>query len=144
MTTLTLAPMTRTYRNNGMHCEQWLTYTLTGETRNHDHLRFDRGSDIDEMKISVKSARATLCSGNALTAETFDGQLTEFFTRVKSETFAFVSRAGIAYMMNPSEFYDFVQTFGKWTRDSQKNGGKYKIRLTDETRKMKEWFTARL
>lgn len=144
MTTLTLAPMVQTYRNNGLHCEQWLTYTLTGEIRAHDSVRFDQGSDIDEMGISVKSARATLCSGKALSAETFEGQLAEFFTRVQSEIFAFVSRDGIAYMMNPVEFHEFVETFGKWTRDSQKNGGQYKIRLTDETRKMKEWFTARL
>lgn len=144
MTTLTLLPMTRTYRNNGMHCEQWLTYTLTGEIRPHDSVRFDRGSDIEEMSISVKSARASLCSGSALEAETFEGQISEFFARVRSETFAFVSRAGIAYMMNASEFREFVETFGKWTPESRKNGGKCKIRLTDETRKMAEWFTARL
>lgn len=142
MTTITLTPMEQTYRNNGQHCEQWLIYTLTGECRRADNHPFDTASDFGTM--SIKSARATLVSGTALAAETYDGQIAEYFARVHSTEFAFVSRSGKAYVMDKNEFHAFVLEFGKWTRDSQKCGGKYKIRFTDETRRMAEWFTARL
>lgn len=142
MTTITLSPMEQIYRNNGQHCEQWLIYTLTGERRHADNKPFDTASDFGTM--SIKSARATLVSGAALTAETYDGQVAEYFARVHSTEFAFVSRSGKAYIMDKNEFHGFVLAFGKWAKDSAKNGGRYKIRFTDETRAMREWFAARL
>ena len=70
MTTITLTTIERTYSNNGQHAEQVLAYTLTHEIRKHDRVPFDKGSDIPEFKMSVKSSKASLMSGNYCTKET--------------------------------------------------------------------------
>lgn len=130
--------------NKGQAAQQNLDYAITGKIRKPDHIPFDMDSDIPEVNMSVKSSGFTLASANILEAETFDGQLAEFATRVHSTEFAYVAQNDVAYIMVLDEFLEFVKTFCIWTKESEKNGGKYKIRCRRESRKMMAWFEARV
>ena len=66
------------YKNAGQNAEQSLAYALTGEIRKHDKVAFDKGSDIPEFKMSVKSARFTLAS--TLNGESYEEMQADFFS----------------------------------------------------------------
>ena len=86
-----VATINRTYANWGAHCEQALAFTLTGEIRKHDHVPFDKDSDIPEYNMSVKSSGFTLASAKVNHGETFEEKVTDFFARVHSTIFAYVA-----------------------------------------------------
>lgn len=132
----------RTYANHGQHCEQMLTYTLLGSIRPHDHIPFDKGSDIPEFGMSVKSSRATIASASLMRSTTRTSQIDEYFERVHSNQFAYVSNANMAYIMNASEFRAFVEQFAKFERESTKNNGGMKLRLPAENKKMIAYLEA--
>ena len=144
MTTLTVTDIARTYSNWGNHCEQALAFTLTGEIRKHDHVTFYMDSDIPEYSMSVKSSGFTLASGKVNMGETFDEKLADFFGRVHSDKFAYVTVSMVAYIMDRNEFEQFLRTFGYMDRDSQKNGGLLKVKCRKESKKMLNWFEARV
>lgn len=128
------------YANHGQNCEASLAFAKVGEVRKHDNLRWDKGSDIPELHISVKSAKFSLCAGGHLHGESLNEMLDDYFERVASTTFAYVTREFEVYEMNAKEFRAFLELFGYITRESEKNGGKSKIRVKDEGRVMKEWL----
>lgn len=141
MTTITLATIERTYANNGQHAEQTLAYTLTHEIRAHDNVPFDKGSDIPEFHMSVKSSKASLMSGNRCESQTKDGIIAEFIAKSASTCFAYViADFTKAYVMDGAEFAEFCREFGGLTRESTKNGGKAKVQLRAESAKMLAWF----
>ena len=143
MTTITLATIERTYANNGMHAEQTLAYTLTHEIRTHDRVPFDKGSDIPEYHMSVKSSKASLMSGNYCTAQTKEGIIKEFIERSASTCFAYVTADfATAYIMNGIEFAEFCMLFAGMSRESSKNGGKAKVQIYAESAKMMMWLKA--
>lgn len=142
MTVINCQPIPRLYHNVGQHLEQTLTYNLTGKIRKHDCVPFDKGADIPEYGISVKSARATLVSGMLMNASTREGQITEYFQRVRANGFAYVTKDETAYIMDASEFYKFLMRFTSFEKDSTKNGGRYKVRIKSETREMLAWLGA--
>lgn len=144
MTTLTVTDIACTSSNRGIHCEQALAFTLTGEIRKHDHVPFHMGSDIPEFNMSVKSSGFTLASGKINMGETFDEKLADFFGRVHSDKFAYVTVSMVAYIMDRNEFEQFLRTFGYMDRDSQKNGGLLKVKCRKESKKMLKWFEARV
>lgn len=144
MTTITVTDIARTYSNWGNHCEQALAFTLTGEIRKHDHVPFYMDSDIPEYSMSVKSSGFTLASGKVNMGETFDEKLADFFGRVHSDKFAYVTVSMVAYVMDRNEFEQFLRTFGYMDRDSQKNGGLLKVKCRKESKKMLNWFEARV
>ena len=144
MTTITVTEIARTYANWGNHCEQALAYTLTGEIRAHDHVPFYMDSDIPEYRMSVKSSGFTLASGRVNMGETFEEKLNDFFARVHSEKFAYVTVDMVAYVMDKGEFEQFLRTFGTMSRDSKKNGGLLKIQCKKESQKMIKWFSERV
>jgi hypothetical protein len=131
------------YANHGQNCEASLAYEKTGCLRKHGNLKWYEGSDIPEFDMSVKSAKFSLCSGGQLKGSTMSEMLDDYFARVASKTFAYVSREFKVYEMDASEFRTFVTEFGYLTRESEKNGSKTKIRARDESRKMVEWLEAR-
>lgn len=132
--------MLNNYANHGQDAEQSLAYALCGEIRQHDNVRFDRGSDIPEFHMSVKSAKASICHGGSLKATDFDGMVDEFFERVASEKFAYVAKNSIAYIMSKEMFKQFVKEFASIGRESKKNGGKQKLRLNSESKRMMAWL----
>ena len=123
MTTFTLATdFTRQYRNNGQHVEQWVRYTLTGETAKADNLEHDKGTDC--LTYQIKSARATVCKGTDIRAYLATDCATEYI---------YATTDGIAYVMSRTEYIAFVEVFGTVTRESSRNGGATKIRLKSES-----------
>ena len=123
MTKFTLtANFTRQYRNNGQHMEQWVRYTLTGETAKADNLAHDKGADC--MGYQIKSARATVCKGTDLVA---------YLATDMATAYIYATLDGVAYVMTKTEYIAFVEVFGTVTRESTKNGGAEKIRLKHET-----------
>jgi hypothetical protein len=130
MKTMTLtANFTRTYKNNGQHLEQWFRFTLTGKVEKADNVEHDKGCDL--FHYSIKSARATVCKGIDLTA---------YLATDKATEFVYITASGIAYIMNRTEYTEFVALFGTVTTESAKNGGQKKIRLGHETAKLLGWL----
>lgn len=145
MTIITCEKIERTYTNNGQHAEQTLAYTLTHEIRKHDNVPFDKGSDIPEFHMSVKSSKASLMSGNRCESQTKEGIIAEFIAKSASEIFAYVlADFSKAYAMNGEEFAEFCQAFGGLTRESTKNGGRAKVQLYAESKRMREWLEGRI
>lgn len=112
----------------------------------HDSKRYDVASDIEvgDKHISVKASAFTLMSGSLCEGkETLDEIWGIFAERVHSNTFAYVTKDGTAYEMNLSEFKDLVYTFCKVERESEENGGAYKVRAKKESGIMRKWLEAR-
>ena len=131
MTTIQLRnEIERQYKNNGQHAEQVMRFTLTGEIVKADNKPFTMGGDV--FDIQIKSAKATVCKGTDLNAYLdLDG----------AKRYAYVTKDfSTAYIMDRNEWTDFVKDFGYITRESQKNGGREKIQLLDESKRMREWF----
>lgn len=127
--------------NAGINAEQSLRYFLHGYTTAHDNRRFDKASDIDN--ISVKSARFSLAQGGLLNGSDLETMVDDYFSRVHSTEFAYVTRCFIVYIMNAEEFREFLMKFCYVARDSQKNGGKLKVRAKNEGMEMLLWFLER-
>lgn len=144
MKTMKVTEIERTYKNWGNHCEQALAYTVTGEIRKHDHIPFDKDSDIPEMNMSVKSSGFSLASAKVNHGDTFDEKLQDFAERVHSDKFAYVTQDFVAYIMDLTEFLLFVKTFCYWNRESTRNGGGYKIKCKAESKKMRAWLADRV
>lgn len=130
----------RKYNIFGQHAEQALAYTLTGEMRTHDHVPYTKGSDIPEFKMSVKSAKFTLMSGNLCEAQDFNGIVEEFFHKTASESFAYVTQNFECFIMNAKEFRNFICQFCGLSKESTKNGGRFKVQMRSESKKVLEWL----
>ena len=135
------------------HCEnrginkEWSLCNYFGVARKaHDKTPYNKGSDIelDTMNISVKSPKATLMSGNYCKQcnGNFDAILALYINTTHSDTIAFITHEYLAYFMNLAEFETFTRKFGYIKRDSESNGGNYKIAFREETKKMREWLEA--
>lgn len=145
MTTITLETIERVYTNNGQHAEQVLAYTLIHEIRKHDRVPFDKGSDIPEYHMSVKSSKASLMSGNYCTKDTKEGIIEEFLNRTASELFAYVLEDfSTAYVMDKREFSEFCREFSGMSRESSKNGGKAKVQFYKENERTRMWLASRV
>ena len=129
MTTIQLTDIERTYKNNGQHLEQVFRFNLTGEIVKADNIEHDKGTDFGNY--SIKSARATVCKGTDLVA---------YLDTDKATEFVYITKTLTAYIMNRTEYTEFVNLFGTTTTESAKNGGHTKIRLGHETAKMLEWL----
>ena len=134
MTTLTLKPMTRTYRNNGQHAEQVYRYTVTGAIAKADNKPATECGDCGNTQ--VKSARATVCKGT---------DIISYLAKDAATSYAYViADCTLAYIMSKPEYIEFVKAFATVTRESKANGGAEKLRLKSESRAMREWLEARV
>lgn len=134
--------ITRTYSNNGQHAQQVVDFTLTGNIRKADNHKWDAESDIPELNMSVKSARFTLAY--ALNGETKEEKIADYFNRVKSTSWAYMTNEGDIYIMNKIEFYAFLMFCTNLQRMSSSNGGHYTIKQNHETNKIREYLRASL
>lgn len=133
MTSVSLKTITRQYKNNGQHAEQIARYTLTGKIEKADNKPFTAGGDCGD--IQIKSARATVCKGRNIQAHlAIDGANRYGYV---------VNDFNTMYLMNKTEYAEFVKAFATVTRESEKNGGTEKLRLKHETKEMLEWLKAR-
>lgn len=145
MTTITMTTIERTYKNNGQHAEQALAYTLTHEIRKHDHVAYDKGSDIPEFHMSVKSSKASLMSAKFCESENKSDIIAQFVTKSASTRFAYVvADFSKAYVMDGNEFAQFCELFSNTTRESSKNGGGVKVQIYAESAKMLRWLEGQI
>ena len=135
MTTIKLNnSIERQYKNNGQHAEQVMRFTLTGEIVKADNKPHSFGGDV--LDIQIKSQKATVCKGYDINA---------YLAMDGASRYAYVTADfGTAYVMDKAEYIAFVNEFGCKTRESQKNGGGEKIQLLSESKRMMEWFGARV
>lgn len=146
MTTYTL-PCTAVTTKNAGDAKEWALASFYHiERKAHDWARYDRASDIcvGERHISVKSSGFTLMNGNLCEGlEDFDSIWALYKSRTHSNCFVYVTNDYIAYEMTIEEFEEFVFTFCRTERESEKNGGAVKIRCRHESKKMVRWLAAR-
>jgi hypothetical protein len=106
---------------------------------------FDIGSDIEALRMSVKSNGCSLACVYRTNKETAKAEIiAEYFERVHSNRWAYVVRTDMSleiYEMNAMEFRQFVEKFSGLSRESGKDYYKLKIRTTD---KMMAWLKAQL
>ena len=132
------------HHKEGINKQQCLDQHLTGKHSKHDSVRWDRGSDIPEFHMSVKSAKFSLVAGGQLRGETMSEMLDDFFARVASISFAYVTKDYKVYVMDAHEFREFLDTFGYFSYESQQNNGLRKIKAKSESKAMIEWLQARV
>jgi len=102
---------------------------------------FDKGSDIESEHASVKSSGASLA---CLYGETKEEIIKEFFERVASEKFIYITMNEeqiTEYEMNKNEFNEFVSEFGTLVKESGKEVKK--VRLKKTTNSMIKWLEGR-
>ena len=142
-----IASIARIAHANAGIAREWSLCRYFGiERTTHDHVAYDKGSDVvaHGMNISVKASAFSLMAGSLCDGiEDFEGIWNLYATRVHSDHFAYITADMAVYMMTLSEFCDFVHTFGRLERESQKNGGKMKIKCLKESGKMLKWLEER-
>lgn len=144
MTSKQLREIENRYPHNfGAYAESVVAFDVIGKFVPHDSVPFDVDSDIPEIRASVKSPRFTLVSATLSRGETFEEKVNDYFERVASDLFVYVSKTLKAYYMNADEFRDFIETFCGLERESEKNGGGMKIRARSESKAMLRWLEAR-
>ena len=132
------------YPNNyGSAAQVNYDFQKTGKARKHDNVPFDKGSDIPEIKASLKSSAFTLVAASLINGETMTEQWIDYRKRVHSELFVYITKTGVAFEMNIIEFEEFVFTWCGMERESAKNGGGLKIRCKKESKKMIRWLEER-
>jgi hypothetical protein len=133
--------------NKGIN-KEWALCQYFGIKRDHhDNVPYNVGSDIETcgMKISVKSPKASLMSGNyCIGCNSFEEIWETYKANTHSDTIAFVTHELDTYFMNIEEFADFVHAFGYLSRESQSNGGNIKIAFLNESKRMRAWFAERV
>ncbi len=144
---MTTIQLTAIHARNAGDAREWAMCAAFGiERRKHDAAPYDKASDVSAagMNISIKASGFSLMAGNLCDGrDTFDGIWELFAERTHSDTFAYVTNDWTAYMMDLSEFGEFVHKFGYIERESQKNGGAAKIRCRKESKKMLAWLEDR-
>ena len=93
--------------NNGQYAQAVADFTLMKKDRASDSVKFDEGSDIPELKVSVKAERFTLALN--VNGETVAEQVTDYLERVHSTGWIYVSKNGYGYGMNKAEFTEFLK-----------------------------------
>lgn len=144
MKKIIIEQLNRQYKNNGQHMEQCVAYTYTHEVRQHDNVPYDKGSDIPEYHISVKSSAFSLASAKLIKGETVAEQLAYYIEHTASKKILYVTENYDGYEMDLTEFAEFVMMFCYMTRESSKSGGGLKVRARKESKKMLEWLAARV
>lgn len=126
--------------NRGQYKQKYVDFALTGMVRENDHVPYNMGCDIEEYGVSVKSEKFTLMSGGLCNAQDFNGIIAEYFSNTASDTIAYVDRNLDIYIMSNAQFEQFLISFAVLARESKRNGGRYKVRMRTESRKVQLWL----
>lgn len=132
---------------NGTVREWAVCYQYGIIRKRHDNVAYDKGSDLDvgDLHMSVKAEKFSLMAGSLCKGcETFDAIWERYERNVHSNSFVYVTRDGIAYMMNLAEFKQFVYATCGTERESKKNGGMLKIKMRSESKKVIAWLEAHM
>ena len=133
-----------TARFKGDRAQQDAEFFHMGKISKHDDRRWYMGSDLEQIKASVKADGFSLADARTNMGDTFEEKWNDFRARVASKLFIYVDVNNTAYYMNIDEFQAFVFAWCYLSRESAKNGGGYKIRAKHESQKMRDWLAARV
>ena len=128
-----------TYMNNGDFCEVMLKSVLGYNAEKDGNTAYDKGSDIEELCMSVKSSKATLV--NRVIGTDFDSVKETYFATVHSTSWAYVTHDAEsldAYYMDRVEFAEFLDNFGYFAKE------RTTIRIREETKAMIRWLDAKV
>ena len=120
------------YKNSGQWKEQIARYNLTGKMLKADNIKATVKADC--FNIQFKSSKATICKGTDIQA----------VKEEVAEQFCYITNDLKGYFMDITEYIEFLESFSYITRDSKKNGGKQKIRLKAESKKLIKWLETRI
>ena len=109
--------------NKGEQVEWRVGYELTGEPSERNNRPATTGGDVGEWQ--VKSPKASLAPADNCGGYIFGFADTDFFFR-----------------MSRAEFDEFLQEFSYTDRDSK--SGKVKIRIKNDSSKMRKWLLDRV
>lgn len=107
--------------------------TNTPYTKNGDII-------INGIAYQIKSGGASISIGKTATTLDFQGILNTYVKTSATKHYIYVTNDLIAYTLTQAVFVQFVQSFGYYTHDSAKNGGRAKIRLKRDSKRMREWL----
>ena len=130
------------HNKEGINKEQCLDYHFNGKHGKHDNLKWNEGSDLPEQNMSVKSSKFSLCAGGQLHGNNINEMIEDFFARVASTVFAYVTKTYEVYEMNATEFQEFLTEFGYLSYESGHHD-KIKIKAKSESKIMLDWFKTR-
>ena len=112
----------------------------------HNATAYDKDSDVNvgNRHISIKASKFSLMAGSLCEGKaTFDEIWNLYATKKHSNEWCYLTSDFTAYYMTEDEFKSFVFEFCHVEKESQKNGGHYKIRCAEETKRMRKWLEAR-
>lgn len=133
-------------KNKGNMCESIAkNYRGLFISDNNPSTTFDKGSDIPEYNMSVKTSGFSLARG--LRGTTAHELIEDFFDRVYSRTFCYIAwdpKTNIVteYIMTKSEFGAFINEFAYLHYESGKNHS-LKINALGTSKRMIAWLEAR-
>lgn len=98
---------------NGGEAHEIITKSVLGfEAKKDANTSYDKGSDIEALRASVKSARFTLV--NKALASTFDDTVNEYFNTTHSKVWIYaiiIDTEITLYFMDDVEFREFLYKF---------------------------------
>lgn len=119
--------------NDGNKAEYAFSMHMLGYARKLDNVPAYKAGDV--LDYQVKSSHCSVCSGT---------NLQDHLQKDAANRYAYVCADGTVYIMTKVEYATFVSAFSSIERDSKKNGGKEKIRLKHESKKMLRWLEERV
>lgn len=126
------------WMNAGDFAEVSLKAVLGYEPIKDANTPYDVGSDIEDLRASVKSAKSSLV--NRYLGDDFDTVATNYFATTHSTIWVWVVLIDDmveAYWMNEKEFREFVAVWGSWDK-SRKT-----IRFKISSSKMIQWLESK-
>ena len=127
-----------TYKNGGEFTEIVCKAVRGFKAEKDANTKFDKGSDIEETKTSIKSNGCGLTDEKL--ADNKEDFLAEYFKRTHSTNVDYVviiDDVVTIYNMDMNEFKEFTNEFAKWDKYSMK------VRIKT-TSKMIKWFEERV
>ena len=127
-----------TYKNGGEFAEIVCKAIRGFKAEKDANTKFDKGSDIEETRTSIKSSGCGLTDEKL--ADNRDDFLAEYFRRTHSTNVDYViiiDEEVTIYNMNMNEFREFTSKFATWDKHSTK------VRIKTSG-KMIKWFEERV
>lgn len=126
------------YKNGGEFAEIVCKAIRGFKAEKDPNTKFDKGSDIEETRTSIKSHACGLTDEKL--ADNREDFLAEYFHRTHSTNVDYVDIQNdeiTIYNMNMEEFKEFTHKFATWDKHSQK------VRI-NTTNKMRVWLDERV
>jgi hypothetical protein len=145
MKCIRIQPLNNPLKNQGDAREWALAAALGVERGRHDSKDYRHAADIEvgTRRISVKSGALSLMSARFCEGETTLEGIVDVYERTTyANEHAYITEDYRVFLMNAMEFRAFLLMFGRVGRESTKNGGGLKVKMSHETKKRVAWLEA--